>query len=605
MYMRKKLSVLLFLGLAFISLTVYKISYRRTLTNSDHSIHPCDASTSNEKLCPCDQTSSTKVSTPPISPISCHINEDVLKNVGKTNNKSRHLNCLLAGEGKRSEVYVPFSFIKSYFEISGEVRLNQAGSYFSWSHSFSRVFPHLKETRYDPAGPFLQFAGFDVENRPRVKCVTASQGVPLTTQWDRDGYYYPTQICQYALSHWSKYVQEKSDSTRTETIYEDGAEHQGDWQGGDITRVLSQKCVLFESQVNLPLKNKLKEYILSFDLQLRDNVTITVTVKSPQAGRVKIRYVPDSSIDVERTGRVAIFGYGTVTLSKEVFGSNNIQEGKWKRFTRNIANDLAKGLPNKSLGSPLLIEDISFEGVGCVTNLSLASRQSLRFFYHAADWLLIHQDSMGGWPVGVTLNRDNSKYTQAEEIQPGWYSGMGQGHAISVLTRAYRESLNQTYLEAAVNAIKLFKVSSSEGGIVARFMDTSHIWFEEYPTKPSSFILNGFMYSLLGLYDLWSTLQNEVRHEEESKLAEQLFTDGLASLRALLPFFDTGSGSVYDLRHFTMSTAPKIARWDYHSTHINLLYTLATLADDKSKQFFLATADRWLGYMLGNKSKHN
>jgi hypothetical protein len=29
------------------------------------------------------------------------------------------------------------------------------------------------------------------------------------------------------------------------------------------------------------------------------------------------------------------------------------------------------------------------------------------------------------------------------------------------------------------------------------------------------------------------------------------------------------------------------------------------LVDGKSKSFFLSTADRWLGYMTGNRSKHN
>ena len=29
--------------------------------------------------------------------------------------------------------------------------------------------------------------------------------VPITTQWDVKGYYYPTQIAQYGLSHLSKH----------------------------------------------------------------------------------------------------------------------------------------------------------------------------------------------------------------------------------------------------------------------------------------------------------------------------------------------------------------------------------------------------------------
>ena len=57
----------------------------------------------------------------------------------------------------------------------------------------------------------------------------------------------------------------------------------------------------------------------------------------------------------------------------------------------------------------------------------------------------------------------------------------------------------------------------------------------------------------------------------------------MVSLTALLPLFDTGSGTTYDLRHFTMNreggTAPKIARWDYHATHINQLLALSTIQD--------------------------
>ena len=235
---------------------------------------------------------------------------------------------------------------------------------------------------------------------------------------------------------------------------------------------------------------------------------------------------------------------------------------------------------------------------GCIVwRLQLTAVKVVKFWF---------QDNKGGWPVGVTLNKDKSKYSQADEISPGWYSGMGQGHAMSVLTRAFRVSKDEKYLTAAVKAIDLFEFPTSEGGVVARFMETGLIWYEEYPTRPSSFILNGFMYSLMGVYDLWSTLETESQNfESEKERAKKIFDTGITSLKTLLLLYDTGSGSVYDLRHFTMSTAPKIARWDYHSTHINLLYTLSTIVDDQTKNFFLATAERWLGYMTGNRTKHN
>ena len=62
------------------------------------------------------------------------------------------------------------------------------------------------------------------------------------------------------------------------------------------------------------------------------------------------------------------------------------------------------------------------------------------FHFQGADWLLRNQDSSGGWPNGVVFNKDRSKYAGANEIAPGWHSAMAQGHAMSVLVRAYSAS---------------------------------------------------------------------------------------------------------------------------------------------------------------------
>ena len=88
---------------------------------------------------------------------------------------------------------------------------------------------------------------------------------------------------------------------------------------------------------------------------------------------------------------------------------------------------------------------------------------------------------------------------------------MAQGHALSVLSRAFHVTGDEEYLNAAVKGLHIFeKVSSeekklslqpvSEGGVRADLFGSP--WFEEYPTQPSTFVLNGFIYSLIGLYDL-------------------------------------------------------------------------------------------------------
>lgn len=46
----------------------------------------------------------------------------------------------------------------------------------------------------------------------------------------------------------------------------------------------------------------------------------------------------------------------------------------------------------------------------------------------------------------------------------------------------------------------------NSAGVVNRLFDKI-VWYEEYPTTPGLFVLNGFIYSLIGLYDLYETAQ--------------------------------------------------------------------------------------------------
>jgi heparosan-N-sulfate-glucuronate 5-epimerase len=154
----------------------------------------------------------------------------------------------------------------------------------------------------------------------------------------------------------------------------------------------------------------------------------------------------------------------------------------------------------------------------------------------------------------------------------------------------------KSYLDAALLGMKPLSVSSTDGGVRAYFL-SQYPWYEEYPTAPPSFVLNGFIYSLIGLYDVLS-----LAPESQAGEAKLLYDQGMQSLKKLLPLFDTGSGSVYDLRHFTLGLSPNIARWDYHSTHVNQLLLLSTIDPDP---ILAQVAERWAGYMQGKRAAHN
>ncbi len=55
-------------------------------------------------------------------------------------------------------------------------------------------------------------------------------GVPISTQWGPEGYFYPIQIAQYGLSHYSKYLGE---TKRTKIVVEEAEDDLGKWKTPD------------------------------------------------------------------------------------------------------------------------------------------------------------------------------------------------------------------------------------------------------------------------------------------------------------------------------------------------------------------------------------
>lgn len=490
------------------------------------------------------------------------------------------------------EIYVPFSFIHKYFEIYGKLATYDGLERFEWLHSYSKIVN--PKGKYDSRGVFMTFENYNVEVRERVKCVSGNNGVPISTQWESQGYYYPTQIAQFGLSHYSKNLTEPEPHKK---LIEDSDKVKQEWivpQGSIVTRVYNKLVNSYvlkyatpetsTSGISLKLVHVL-DFVLKLDLCIKDNGSFTIVLQSREKDIYFLHYVT-SNLVLHTSNNHIYYGIGQV---------NN----QWRRLTRDLVVDLQKGLnlndksKKKLSRSKLKIIKMVLYGSGMIDNVTLSTSEHMEQFYDAARWFIVNQNiTSGGWPNPVRRKVANGMAT----LEPGWYSSMGQGHAISVLARAYYHSGDEKYLQAAIRGLRPFRVASNKGGVAASFLG-KYIWYEEYPTTPSSFILNGFIYSLLGLYDLKSIATGKDADE-----ASELFHQGMTSLKNMLTLYDTGSGTTYDLRHFTLKTAPNLARWDYHSTHVNQLLLLNTVDNDS---IFTTTAERWIGYMNGKKAAHN
>ena len=118
---------------------------------------------------------------------------------------------------------------------------------------------------------------------------------------------------------------------------------------------------------------------------------------------------------------------------------------------------------------------------------------------------------------------------------PPWTSGLSQGTAVQLLARAYSRFKEPAYLTAAQQALGIFQTPPPQG---VRVVAPAGALYAQYSFAPRDRILNGFIQSLVGLYDYTSLTKDP--------LGLSLFEAGDAQARVLVPRYDTGSWSLYD-----------------------------------------------------------
>jgi len=201
-------------------------------------------------------------------------------------------------------------------------------------------------------------------------------------------------------------------------------------------------------------------------------------------------------------------------------------------------------------------------------------------FLNGADWFLGNASEYKYNAVVWFYEYDLTECGMTEyELKSPWISAMAQGLAVSVLVRAEQLKGNNGYLDAAEKAVDIFDIPVQDGGLISHFSDGGII-FEEYPTGKMNGVLNGFIFSVLGLYDLFTHANNEK--------AKTLFTQSIRSLRDNITDYDAGYWSRYDLRR-----DGRLASVKYHKLHLELLEILYRITGDT---YFIDVRNKWNGY---------
>jgi heparosan-N-sulfate-glucuronate 5-epimerase len=152
----------------------------------------------------------------------------------------------------------------------------------------------------------------------------------------------------------------------------------------------------------------------------------------------------------------------------------------------------------------------------------------------------------------------------ATVLKAPWVSAYDQGMVISTLVRGYRLTRKPHLLDLLTQACKIFELEVSQNGV--RVSLGSSALYAELPGGPSPGILDGFMTSLLGLYDLFV--------ETGDPKVGQLFEQGIEGLKCTLHEWDYRSKWSWYGGHAYLCPP------SYHCLNRALLTVLARLSSE-------------------------
>jgi hypothetical protein len=196
-------------------------------------------------------------------------------------------------------------------------------------------------------------------------------------------------------------------------------------------------------------------------------------------------------------------------------------------------------------------------------------------FLNASDWLV---ENLEKTSHGTSVWYHHFDWEYRDTLKAPWYSALAQGQGISLLVRAFNTTEKDCYIASAEDAFKAFTMDVREGG-VSYTDEKGNLWFEEYVVFPPTHILNGFIWSMWGVYDFFLATDNSI--------AKELFDKSVQTLKAKLHRYDIGFWSLYEQSGTRLKM---IASPFYHDLHIIQLEILYRLTNE---DLFHQYAMRW------------
>ncbi|MDZ4674817.1 MAG: D-glucuronyl C5-epimerase family protein [Gemmatimonadota bacterium] len=191
-------------------------------------------------------------------------------------------------------------------------------------------------------------------------------------------------------------------------------------------------------------------------------------------------------------------------------------------------------------------------------------------FLRTADWFQRDQTDHGRWLYRFDWHRSTAP----------WTSALAQMRGASVMLRAWQLTGEDRYRAAALLAAEPLYLDLADGGMRSIHPSAAVAYFEEYPAEPTA-VLNGFMASLFGLFELATWLHD--------RRASEHLESGYAALETMLPHYCHRGWTLYDLDPASPFPNPNSPR--YHRLVADYLRVLASIS---GRPGLAEWRDRWI-----------
>lgn len=210
-------------------------------------------------------------------------------------------------------------------------------------------------------------------------------------------------------------------------------------------------------------------------------------------------------------------------------------------------------------------------------------------FWAAIDRLISLQDETGAFRYDFALG----------DLPAGFSSSLAQGQALSLFARAYQIRPEQRFLNAGDAAMEYMVTHISEGGVRddLTWLNPSlnrYVFFQEWLLTPSTYTLNGFILTILGLYE-WAKFGEGIgRIEASHRMASAYFDLCIETIVHLLPYYDIGGFSTYNLQQLAGGSPYPAVHPFYHALHVGLVHSLYSIT---GRAEIGAIRDQWAAYV--------